>query len=380
MRRLLTIPVLVAALAAVMAVSAQTCLAAGAVIRVSSSSGIDHAVQRAVARGRGTTVYFRAGSYSHARMTWPDGINLRGDGIGNTRLDFAVKFGSRSIIGGGLQSMGLTIGSTSEHGEFGMKDGAHDTRFRWVRFRGRGPVLWNICDFTHYWHDRVVRRSANTHDVAWVDCEFEYTSDPAGTTVNVWWDARSGGGNVYDLTWQRCTFGVKNSTGQFGSGSTGMLIQPSPPEHASDGPRPTTASDPRGIRSTNFNFDFSRVTHGSGRAAVGGAKGYGFRIWDTDFVGPASFTSFDLCDYIRAWAMVTHRLTSPSLVTPAMRRAAPDQMTTKGVDVRDVWMSGEFIGEYGRNVTRSHVATRQGTSSYHVRPVVQRHDRQLYGF
>ena len=380
MRSFLTIPLVLSALATVTAVSAPACLASRAVVRVSTSSGIDRAIRTAEAKGPGTTVYFKAGSYNHDRMSWPSGINLRGDGIGKTKLDFAVRFGSRSRIGGRLRSMGLTMGSTSARTKFGLRDGAHGTQFQWVRFRSRGPVLWDICDYATHWRDDVVRDTANAHNIAWVDSEFEYTGDPNGTTFNIWWDARAGGGNVYNLMWKRCTFGVKNSAGQYGSGSMGMLIQPSPPEHASDGPRPETSSDPGGIRSTNFRFGFSKVTHGSGRAAAGGAHGYGFRIWDSAFVGRARFSSFDLCDYIRAWAMVTYRLTDPSKVTQVMKNAAPDRMTTKGVHLRNVWMAGTFTRECGRSVTVSGVRTDQGTSTYHVRPVVSADDRQLYGF
>ena len=380
MRRFLITILLMTATVVPMAVLASPCLASGAVVRVTASSGIDRAVALAEAKGRGTTVYFKAGSYDHSRMTWPSGINLRGDGIGSTRLNFAVRFGSRSLIGGSRASMGLTIGSSSKPSVFHLRNGAHDTRFRWVRFRSRGPVLWDVCDYTSRWHNAVVRAAANAHDIAWVDCEFEYTGDPAGTTFNLWWDARAGGGNIYNLMWKRCTFGAKDSAGQYGSGAMGMLIQPSPPEHATDGPRPTTATDRGGICSTNFHFDFSQVTHGSGKAATGGASGYGFRIWDSDFVGPASFSSFDLCDYIRAWAMVHFRLASPSDVTRAMKAAAPDRMTTKGVDLRNVWMAGHFTKECGRDVTTSDVKTSGGTSTYHVRAIVLTHDRQLYGF
>ena len=175
MRRFLTIPLVVSALAAAMAVSAPTCFASHAVVRVSTSGGIDRAVRAAEAKGPGATVYFKAGAYNHARMNWPNGINLRGDGIGKTKLNFAVRFGSRSRIGGRLQSMGLTMGSTTASTEFELRDGAHGTQFRWVRFRGRGPELWKICDYTHHWQDRVVRDTANAHDIAWVDCQFEYT-------------------------------------------------------------------------------------------------------------------------------------------------------------------------------------------------------------
>ena len=156
-------------------------------------------------------------------------------------------------------------------------------------------------------------------------------------------------------------------------GARAWLIQPSPPEKAEDGPRPESSNYP------DFNFQWSQVTHGSGQAAIGGSKGYGFRIWDSSFVGRAWFTSVDICDYVRAWAMVTYRLTTPDDVTLAMRAAAPDRVTTKRVDLRDVWMSGELVREYGRHVTVSGLREAQGSSVYHVRPVVLAHDRQLYG-
>ena len=372
MRRSLTIALTISAFALLSATFAPTCLAGRAVIRVSPSSDIGRAVRLAEAKGAGTTVYFTAGSYSHSALTWPKGINLRGDGIGKTKLNFGMRFGSGSIVGGRYESMGLTIGSTHSTSAFSLRSGAHGTRFRWVRFRSRGPVLWDMCDFTHHWRDRVSRDTANAHDIAWTDCEFEYTGDGSGTTFNIWWDARAGGGNIYNMTWRRCTFGVKDSTGHYGSGRTGMLIQPSPPEHASDGPRPEVAT-------TNYSFDFSKVTHGSGQAAIGGAKGYGFRIWDSAFVGSASLASFDLCDYIRAWAMVRYRLSDPSKVTAAMRAAAPDRVTTKGVSLRSVWMSGDFCPEIGRNVERYRLSENQGSGTYHVRPIVLQHDRQLYG-
>ena len=372
MRRSLTIPLIVAALAVAGAAAAPLCQAAG-LVRVSSSAGIDKALRAAVAKGPGTTVSFGAGTYSHAAMTWPNGINLRGAGMGKTKLDFAIRFGSHSTIGGGTLSTGLTIGSSSQNTAFHMRCAAHGTRFRFVRFRSRGPVLWDLCDYTHLWRNSVDNANANVHDVSWIDCQFEYTGDANGTTFNIWWDARKGGSNVYNLTWRGCVFGVKDSSGQYGSGKMGLLIQPSPPEHASDGPRPN------GVSNTDFGFDFSKVTHGSGQAAIGGAKGYGFRIWNSDFVGPASFTSFDLCDYIRAWAMVTYHLTNPADVTAAMIAAAPDRMTTKGVSLRYDWVAGKLRREIGRNVHLSHVKTEQGTDTYHVPAAVRTVDRALYG-
>ena len=118
------------------------------------------------------------------------------------------------------------------------------------------------------------------------------------------------------------------------------------------------------------------LTHGSGQAA---GRGNGFRIWNSAFVGPSSFNSFDLCDYVRSWAMVTYRLAQPSQVTAAMRAHAPNRVTTKGVSLRNVWMAGGFTREYGRKVTMRRVRWSQGASNYHVSATVRAHDRQLYG-
>ena len=268
--------------------------------------------------------------------------------------------------------MGLTMGSATQHTPFELRDGAHSTTFRWVRFRSRGPSSGTSATTPGHWRDRVVNRTANAHGIAWLDCEFEYTGDPHGTTFNIWWDARAGGGNIYDL-----------------SGSAARSAQGTRPVNtaqdrwacsSSRRRRSTRATGraPGGVISTNFKFDLSKVTHGSGRAAIGGSHGYGFRIWDSDFVGPATFASFDLCDYVRAWAMVTYRLTCPGKVTPPCGRRTGSRdhegcRPPAGLDVRQLHQ------ECGRDVTVYRVLAKRGTSTYHVRPIVLTHDRQLYG-
>jgi len=261
-----------------------------------------------------------------------------------------------------------------------MINNSHDTKFQWTRFRRpNSDYLWDMTDFAKYWSDPVLNSKANIHDITWSYCEFEFTGLSTASVFNIWWDSRSGGANIYNLSWDHSTFGAKNSSGAFGQGTMGLLIQPSPPEHAVDGPRPPGTNDPGGINSTNFNFDFSKVTHGSGLAAIGGTNGYGFRLTNNNFVGPASFTSFDLCDFIRAWAMVTYKLTEPAAVTQAMKDAAPDSMTTKGFYVANNWMSGKYTQEIGRNTTNINNLVRQGDTTYHVDDIVKTHDYQLYG-
>ena len=345
----------------------------GSVIRVAGSD--ERSIDAAFAKASpGSTIYFPRGRYEHADIRLSDGMRVRGDGIGKTVLNFGMSFGSNCMVGGLRESEGLTLGRKYA---FGLTNGAHDTTFAWTRFRRPSGTLWDLCDFTHNWSDPARCNKGNFHAISWTDCEFECTGGTDPLLFNIWFDSRRGGGSIYDLEWRRCTFGARNASGRFGQGRMGILLQPSPPEHAKDGPRPAGVNDPSGINSTAFGFDFGQVTHGSGLACVG-AK-FGFRVIGNRFVGPASFASFDLCDYLRAWSMVHYRLTEPRMVTDAMRAQAPDAVTSKGWDVRDNWMSGKFIRENGRNVVATNNLTSQGASAYNVTSAVSEHDRELYG-
>jgi len=341
----------------------------GGVVTVAGTSegAIDSAVSAARSRGAGTTVYFPSGSYTHGTMSWPSGIDLRGDGIGRSRLNFALSFGSDSRI------EDVTLGGTQSTA-FSFANGAHDSVFEDVRFRGRGSSIWSATDFTSSWSDRVVNEDADFHDMMFNRAEFEYSNANADLW-SIWWDSRAGGGRVYDITWQDCTFGVRNSAGAYGLGRVGFIMQPSPPEHAASGPRPGAAI----TGSTDYDFDWSRVTHGAGLAADPGAD-YGFRLVRCRFVGRAGFVAFNACDYLRAWAMTTFRVPteSPGDVTQTMRDRAPDRMTSKGWYVADCWFSDDMRFENGRDVTLIRNADNQGTA-YNVPDVVRTHDAELYG-
>ena len=185
----------------------------------------------------------------------------------------------------------------------------------------------------------------------------------------------SGGGNIYNLTWDHDTFGAKNSSGQYGQGRMGLLIQPAPAEHADDGPRPESPSD-----IVDTNFDWGQVTHGSGQAAIGGSSGYGFRLLDSNFVGPSGFyASFDLCDYIRSWVITVNNLSFSPTLTKAQQDTAPDKVSTKGFDVENDWFSTSFVQEFGRDVTSVNNSVKAGTTTYHVDAAVLTHDQELYG-
>ena len=63
-------------------------------------------------------------------------------------------------------------------------------------------------------------------------------SSPSGGTVERVAD------EIYDVTWQDCTFGCRDNAGEYLDGglSHHLLMQQGPPEHGPDGPRPNYAS------------------------------------------------------------------------------------------------------------------------------------------
>ena len=240
--------------------------------------------------------------------------------------------------------------------------------------------MWDFVDYSGSWGAPVYLSNANAHDIVYSYCEFENSTSTE--IFNMWWDTRAGGGNLYNFTWDNCTFGVKNSAGVANTGRTAILLQPSPAEYGSSGPRTSNGG-------ANFSFDWSVVTHGAGKAAIGGAGGYGFRLTNsnavgklTDFTGSGNYYSFDICDYIRAWAMVTYRLSSADGVTQAMIDAAPARMTVDGFLVQNTWCSGRFVNEIVRNeveVGLTEAAKGGYSTTYHVSAEVLQHDKELYG-
>lgn len=349
-------------------------------IHTTSTSEISAAVAKAKP---GDTLIYGKGTYLHPYIPWKEGVRYVGYGIGKTTLEFSSsvpRFGSNLRFGGN-EAEGMTISNRGRK-TYAFEAGAHATVFDNVRFRAPGAGgLWDMCDFTHHWSDSVRRSKGDFHDVTMRDVELEYPGTNVASLLNMWWDARYGGGAIYNIHFERLHVGVKNHTGQFGQGRGGWLLQPSPPEHASDGPRPPhLPDDSGGIRSTNFGFKWNQVTHGSGKA-VGSqeaVKGFGFRLLASNFVGASSFTDFDLCDYLRAWAMCRYKLTEPKLVTQAMRDAAPSQMASAGFDLSGSWFAGKVTMENGRDVKGAYTKN-GGSSLYHVPAIVKTHDHELYG-
>ena len=103
-----------------------------------SASAIDSAVSAAKAKGTGTTVIFPAGTYTHGNLTWPDGINLQGAGVGQTQINCSVRFGSNEAISN------ATFGSSSSATVFHFTNAAHDTTITDARFRGPATICGTV--------------------------------------------------------------------------------------------------------------------------------------------------------------------------------------------------------------------------------------------
>jgi hypothetical protein len=322
-------------------------------------------------------IYVPAGNYiiGSGRLRLPNGCTMFGAGLGLTKVNAALTIGSDCRLGGKTENKGITFGTPDER--FYFKTGASRTTIRWCRFRVPGSsVVFDLGDWTQQWSDPVVRRRCHVHDITFARCEFEHSADDADL-VSIWWDSRAGGGKVYDIQWIRCTFGVKDATGDYNGHRTGLIIQPSPPEHASDGPRPDDWAD-----AANEAFDWSQVTHGAGMAIAG--ADFGFRLIGCRFVGDCDFVSANPCDYIRSWMLTTYPWyysQAPHFSTngtPAERAAAPLACTLKGVTVTDCWFGDDFRPEICRRLTVTDSPDEQG-DAYNVSSAVLTHDQQLYG-
>ena len=292
---------------------------------------------------------------------------MRGAGAGRTQLNCSVKFDSNSVIGGTSEAQGLTIGTTGSS-DFYFANGAHDVSFGHVRFRG-ASYMWDLCDYSGSWTGSAQCQYGNFHDMTWDHCEFEWAGNTSGRYFNMWFDSRAGGGSIYDLTWNDCTFGVKRSASPHTGGvNVHLLIQPSPAEHSTTGPR----SDNPNWKSFNWGL----ITHGSGLAALGGPN-YGFRITNCTFIGSAPYDDLNLCDYIRA--RLFYEKGDDYNYSQAEIDACNPKYASVGWYIAGNWMSEGVRNELTQQRIESNNLEDQGGSAYHASAEVAQHDRELYG-
>ena len=324
-------------------------------------------IDAAIAAGR--EVYFGPGDwiYSGGRLTLPNYARIYGAGIGQTRLHASLSVGSDSAV----RKMTVGYAKKSHY----LRRGSSWTLFREVRFRASGAVrVWDMCDYT-YWSSPVLVNRADFHHVEWDSCEFEYSGRSDCVYIECWPDLRANGGNVHDLGFYDCTFGARNASGAYSPIRVGILIQPSPPEHGTGGPRPGSSID--------YDFDWSPITHG-----IGTPGEVTLRFVRCDVLGSASLASFDLCDNMRSYIMTTARnpdgtpkYTSGTNGTAEERAACPDKVCTHGVYFEDCRFADSYIPEIGRNCPGNEYPDHIGDNPvrYFARPEVVEHDAQLYG-
>ena len=242
------------------------------IVAGTSAPAVDAAFAKAA---RGDTVHFPAGTYSHATLNIPDGVDVTGAGIGRTHLKFGVTFGSDSEIGG-TAAQGLLVGNA---GSIALRnrEGVQNTTFSFVRFRGGGPrdgvdyskYTDSSSNYTSY--DPVVqlggkgtKRSASR--ITFTDCEFERSAGSYVSTrvraniMSLWEDNRQGYAHLEYLTFERCHWGVKNAAGQFGATTANIEFktnsQSSEPDFSHNW-HDVVLRDCIFERSGEFNLDFT---------------------------------------------------------------------------------------------------------------------------
>jgi hypothetical protein len=339
-----------------------------------SKAQIDACVATAVATGPGTRVVFPAGKFVYSgRLIVPDYIDISGQGIwnqgsstggGGTWIEASsgMRWGSYSTISDLLVGenssvtcdfMPVARGSGAA-GAFTKANGSQHDTFNLVRFKGGSDtgasLLTTANNFDDTWHDTWRGTTDMTH-TTFNDCEFERPQSTnaadnngadLGADFNLWFDCRAGGSQLHDIAFNRCHFGVRNGYHSgidgYGLGYT-WLLQPSPAEHAADGPRPTGAAN-------NMKFDWARVNHGA----------YNITLTDC-LLEYGTGSPMDICDYARSYSLTNHfkGAIGGNPPTAAQAAAIPDKMWTIGFDMTRCYTKGSYpeghgvVGEIGKD-------------------------------
>ena len=235
-----------------------------------NEDAVDAAIASAAARGSGTTVYFPAGTYAHGTsLTIPDGVSLKGSGIGATRLEFTLVFGSDQTVSD------MRVGAAPRTALFSRSGTtARNTTFLRVRFRGGGPVpgvTYDPTSTSYVGYNALIQlggkeSTRSQSHISFVDCEFERVAGPwvsryvRGNTISAWEDNRSGRAHLEYISFTRCHFGVKNAAGAYGALSANVELKTNTytqyPEFAHNW-HDWTFKDCIFERSGDFNIDFT---------------------------------------------------------------------------------------------------------------------------
>lgn len=275
---------------------------------------------------QGLPLYVPSGTYDFPntpyRVQIPDGVDVIGDGIGDTIINGYFICGSHVTIGGQYgvtyEYRGMTWGKNNGAGSkkpFTFSDGAHEVVIGDCRFRGGGPsgMQWCLSDYvgssSWYWNETsnppASAHLSDVHDVTFERCEFEHPGDDK-KIMDFCPDSRAGGAQPYDVEFVDCTFGCKDYSGDYSGAAYHILIQQGPFEHAVDGPTPSGANpivdSDYWIDDDPFDEgDWSVIDHG-GFGAASGAD-FGLRFDGCVSVGTVTGTvdAIDIADLYQSY-------------------------------------------------------------------------------
>ena len=180
-----------------------------------TSTAVSNPIAAAIQAAQpGDTVYVAAGTFTGS-VTVPDGVTVVGQGSSSSWLKGKLTFGSNVVV------RDLKIGDAGMYA-VNNKDGASNTTFERVRFRGGGGVNWTY----------VVKLGGSGGDcdhVTFKDCQVERNlgvevdgSDRGFNDVCIWTSANA---RVSDVTFEGCHIGVSNGQGGHDTGSPRMGLE-----------------------------------------------------------------------------------------------------------------------------------------------------------
>ena len=187
-------------------------LTAAVVLRPASPPTTDPIAAIRAAKA-GDTVVVGAGTFTGS-VTVPDGVTIVGEGMTSSWIKGAMTFGSN------VRVSDLKIGDAGMNAVHN-KDGATNTTFERVRFRGGGGRDWTYvvnlgsgsdCDHITF-KDCLVERNLGVEVAG---------SDKGFNNISIWTNVNA---RVSDITFEGCHIGVSNGQGGHDTGSPRMGLE-----------------------------------------------------------------------------------------------------------------------------------------------------------
>ena len=277
---------------------------------------------------------------------------------GSTRRAWTSRSRSEATPSSGALHLRTAFGSAAP-GPRATGGGAHDTTFRWVRFRGgksgsvvflgrydrytktSWPLASSISNGVETKYDPADR---SAHNILFQDCEFErpqysnadYLLGGGNDTVSIWGNNLAGETNIHHIAFDRCHFGVKNGaagTEGYGTGRVAVIIQSVPHEYSwrPDHPLDYFLTDWTLFVQNQHDFSFTNS------------------VFEQSF-----WVTANPCDHARAWG-VAHGYTTGNMPAGAapdvtyLQNVVFDGNTFKGSGLRTAQSSNPVRFEVAKN-------------------------------